>query len=311
MRTSFPDEKMSGHAYRDDLTRGTGLALEEERGTLDEEESEVQQVAAEQAEGEGSHAPDDALGLYLRQMGAIPLLNREQELSLARRLETARSRYRKAALFSWLMLRRVVETFERVQAGKLPLDPTIDVVTSLNLSREKILARMPYNVKTLRALVEASPAEFRTFYRTGSSALRNRLRHGRWRQLRKAAILAEELSPRTELLEQWTGDLRQRAETMTALEQQIDSCGRSRAHLAERTKLVKQLRDLTLQTQATREELSRHSRPAPCLLPAGAAGTGRGQPPFGGRHCQALPKPGTGLRRPDSGRQSRADAGGR
>src|SRR3989442_15033847 len=36
------------------------------------------------AEGEeDAHAPDDALGLYLRQMGAIPLLNREQELALA------------------------------------------------------------------------------------------------------------------------------------------------------------------------------------------------------------------------------------
>src|SRR6266852_3244268 len=32
----------------------------------------------EVAEEEDTHAPDDALGLYLRQMGAIPLLDRKQ-----------------------------------------------------------------------------------------------------------------------------------------------------------------------------------------------------------------------------------------
>ena len=41
-------------------------------------------------ESEDAHAPDDALGLYLRQMGAIPLLNRDQELALAERLEMRR-----------------------------------------------------------------------------------------------------------------------------------------------------------------------------------------------------------------------------
>src|SRR5687768_8978150 len=44
-------------------------------------------------EDEDAHAPDDALGLYLRQMGAIPLLNREQELALAMQLEMRRRRY--------------------------------------------------------------------------------------------------------------------------------------------------------------------------------------------------------------------------
>src|SRR5215831_19052475 len=45
-----------------------------------EEESDAEEAAApaDAGEGEDSHAPDDALGLYLRQMGAIPLLNRQQ-----------------------------------------------------------------------------------------------------------------------------------------------------------------------------------------------------------------------------------------
>ena len=91
--------------------------------------------------------PDDALGLYLRQMGAIPLLNRDQELALARRLEMRRRRYRHAALVNWRTLEEVVKVFERVLADECALDPTIDVVKTLGLSRDEILKRMPHNVK--------------------------------------------------------------------------------------------------------------------------------------------------------------------
>src|SRR5262249_7649094 len=72
--------------------------------------------AAETHAGEDSHqgGADDALGLYLKQMGAIPLLNRNKELALALRLETARTRYRRAAFFSWVMIGKVVAQFQRI-----------------------------------------------------------------------------------------------------------------------------------------------------------------------------------------------------
>src|SRR4051794_16271187 len=59
----------------------------EELDELDEDST----AAAEETDSGSS--PDDTLGLYLRQMGAIPLLNRKQELELAQRLERARQRY--------------------------------------------------------------------------------------------------------------------------------------------------------------------------------------------------------------------------
>src|SRR5262245_53395324 len=104
-------------------------------------------------EDDSGHGPDDALGLYLRQMGAIPLLTRDQELTLARRLEGTRTRFRDAALRSARVLQRVLQTFDKVVAGQLALDPTIDIVTSLGLSRDEILKRMPHNLPTLRRLM--------------------------------------------------------------------------------------------------------------------------------------------------------------
>ena len=116
------------------------------------------------------HSPDDALGLYLRQMGAIPLLSRAQELALARRLERHRRRYRRAALSNWQTLAHVLDTFERVQAGQLPVDPTIDVVTSLGLSREHILAQMPHNLPRLRDLLAAADLAFPALLRAEAVA---------------------------------------------------------------------------------------------------------------------------------------------
>src|SRR5688500_16730904 len=96
LTTHFPDERASGGDFADDLAPEP-LAAEGNGSDELRLADEVPAGVAENVELEDSHAPDDALGLYLRQMGAIPLLNREQELSLARRLETARKRFRKAA----------------------------------------------------------------------------------------------------------------------------------------------------------------------------------------------------------------------
>jgi RNA polymerase primary sigma factor len=220
----------------------------------------AEEEAHEHEDHEGLTGPDDALGLYLRQMGAIPLLNREQELALARRLEHTRQRFRRAALASWLTVARVVETFERVQAGQLALDPTIDVITSLGLSRDQIVARMPHNLRTLRHLLATSRGDFKALMRTGSAGGRVRLRRALRRKLRKAVNLVEELSPRTELLERLGEDLGAWIDNMRALEAKLAGRGRSAADRQEQTRRTKQLRDLMAEAQATPEELAALAR---------------------------------------------------
>jgi RNA polymerase primary sigma factor len=208
---------------------------------LDDDEDEEQEAQAEE-ESSGGGA-DDALGLYLRQMGAIPLLNREQELALARRLEDARRRFRKAALSSAHIVGRVLQTFEAVQEGRLAIDPVIDVITSLGLSRDRILNRMPHNVRTLRRVLNGFGTDFRDSLRAESAIGKHRWRHRLWRVLRKAAKLAEELSPRTELLERWAEELIGQA---AELRETVDSLhtGRRRIPAHERAKRNRTMREL-------------------------------------------------------------------
>jgi RNA polymerase primary sigma factor len=152
-------------------------------------------------------AVSDALTVYLKEMGAIPLLDREAELELAKRLERARSRYRRAALFSWTVLAWLVETFEQVRAGRLYLDRVIDVVPGLGLTAKRVRARLPRRLRDLRLLLAQAAAGARKLPRLKTKAGRARLRRALARRLRRAVQLAEGLSPRMELIEQWAQGL--------------------------------------------------------------------------------------------------------
>jgi RNA polymerase primary sigma factor len=223
-------------------------------------EEDALPTAAEAVEEEDTHAPDDALGLYLRQMGAIPLLDRKQELALAERLERRRRHYRITALLNWRTLSRVVQTFELVVGGKLALDPTIDVVKTLGRTRENILATMPSNIKTLKRLLGTSEADFRNLDRATSMTAQNRIRRDMWRALRKAIRLAEEMSPRIDLLDRWSDEMIVVSRKMEQLQKQAEGNDRSAADRERRTRSTKQLRELRTEMRATPEYLARLSK---------------------------------------------------
>jgi len=228
-----------------------------DRGERGERDDEAPAQAAPDAEEQTS--ADDALGLYLRQMGAIPLLNRKQELALAQKLEHARDRYRRAVLMNWYNLERVTTTFEGIQAEELALDQRIDVVTTRKLSRAQILKRIPFHVRTLRQLVEATREDFQESMRGGRDA-RERLRRKLWRRLQKAIVLAEELSPRIEMLDEWAVDLINLSRQIDDLVRQTEMPARSAADRDHRTKMHKQLRDLLLKVRMAPEDLARLAR---------------------------------------------------
>jgi RNA polymerase primary sigma factor len=207
------------------------------------------------ADDEGN-APDDALGLYLRQMGAIPLLSRDQELALAERLEQERARFRHAAMCNWRTLAKIVDTFERIAAGTLTLDPSIDVVGSLGLTRENILKRMPVNVPTLKVLVGRADTDFQKLLSSSQGPARQKLRRSLGWRMAKAIKLAEELAPRIDLLDRWADELRALSNQMAQLVEESDSLGHSAADRERRNRLVKQLRDLMLEARSTPEDLA-------------------------------------------------------
>lgn len=182
----------------------------------DEEGLDAELTPAEQEEL-GSRGADDTLGLYLRQMGSIPMLKRPAEIEVAARLERVRNRFRFAALRCGFIVNRAVHTFSAIQAGQLAIDPQIDVVTTANLRRDQILRRMPIHLPTLETVVREEREQFPLGLTLTSPKQLYEWRRARWRRFRKAGKLLAELSPRTEALERWVDDLAMKARDLNKM----------------------------------------------------------------------------------------------
>src|SRR5207248_7893752 len=103
---------------------------------------------------------DDPVRMYLTQMGEIPLLKRDEEIALAKKIEVTRKRFRRKVLECDGALRQVVDTLKRVHTGELPFDRTVKVSLTENLEKDKILQRMPHNLRTLERLMEQNDDDF-------------------------------------------------------------------------------------------------------------------------------------------------------
>eukprot|EP00475_Leptophrys_vorax_P016841 TRINITY_DN23347_c1_g1_i6.p1 TRINITY_DN23347_c1_g1~~TRINITY_DN23347_c1_g1_i6.p1 ORF type:complete len:126 (-),score=7.04 TRINITY_DN23347_c1_g1_i6:61-438(-) len=78
---------------------------------------------------------DDPVRMYLTQMGEIPLLTREQEISLAKKIEVTRKRFRRHLLESDYALKLSIDILTKVHLGELPFDRTIKVSVTEGLEK--------------------------------------------------------------------------------------------------------------------------------------------------------------------------------
>src|SRR5215831_6171230 len=70
---------------------------------------------------------DDPVRVYLREMGAVPLLTREGEVDLARRMERGKLRMQKAISRSALVQRVVVDLAEQLKKAAIELESVADL----------------------------------------------------------------------------------------------------------------------------------------------------------------------------------------
>jgi RNA polymerase primary sigma factor len=192
---------------------------------------------------------DDPVRMYLTQMGEIPLLKREEEIALAKKIEVTRKRFRRKVLECDGALRQVVDTLRRVHAGDLPFDRTVKVSLTENLEKDKILQRMPHNLKTLEFLMEQNDQDFQGILdaRVPEEDKRQTRRVLRIRR-RKMVTLVEELSIRTQKVQPLMKKLEQMSARMDELEKQIEDLKGLRSAREDRANLEKELDDLMRMT---------------------------------------------------------------
>lgn len=200
----------------------------------------------------------DPIRLYLSQMAEIPLLTREQEIALAKKIEVTRKRFRRTVIGCHLVMRATINTLARVYKGVLPFDRTVKVSLTERLTKEQILARMPYNLATLEKLLESNRRDFnRLINRRTPGSIRARARRRFLRRRRKALTLVEELSLRTRRVQAMMQQMEQVCQRMYQLRSAIARLPNSPENAHQRANLRRELRDLMVMTQESPESLRR------------------------------------------------------
>ena len=207
--------------------------------------------------GELPKASDDPIRMYLSQMAEIPLLSREEEIALAKKIEVTRKQFRRAILESDYALRATVDTLRKVHEGRLPFDRTIKVSLTERLTKDQITARMPHNLQTLEALIEQNRLDFQLLVRRSTDADDRQVARLRFlRNRRKCLQLVEELSLRSRRVHPLMVQLEKISQRMTYIRARLDELGNDAVSEDERADLRQELRELIMVTQESPTSLA-------------------------------------------------------
>jgi len=195
---------------------------------------------------------DDPVRMYLTQMGEIPLLTRQQEIYLAKKIELTRRRFRTKLLECDYVIQQAYKVLKRVHDGELPFDRTVQVSVTDRLEKDQILGRLPHNLKTLEVLLKRNRRDYLV-------ALNRKQPKGKrqaaWTRLsrrrRRAVRLVEELGLRTQRIEQMIRTLEEFAKRIDELRVKIDTHKRDKGPAAERKPWISEYRAILLATQET------------------------------------------------------------
>ena len=269
--------------FEDDATRTTddeeglqSLALRDVDENEDDEDDDLidnsadgdadQQKSKEEddlliALGDNESWSDDPVRMYLTQMGEIPLLTRQEEIRLARRIEVTRRRFRTKLLECDYVLQIAFTQLKRVHDGELPFDRTVQVSVTDRLEKDQILGRIPHNLRTIEILLQRNRHDYRVAL--GKSFSKKR-RQDAWRQLsrrrRRAVRLIEELGLRTQKFEQLIPVLESFSERIEELRSKLQQAKRDRKSAADREAWTNELRSILVATQETPASLANRVR---------------------------------------------------
>ncbi len=165
---------------------------------------------------------DDPIRMYLTQMGEIPLLSREEEISLARKIELTRMAFRRKVLESHYCATAAVEILEQVHNGTLPFDRTMKLSTAENLVRSVVKKRLPQNLETARKLLQLNRSLFNKMREPQNMTEVRTLLRRVHRNRRKLATLLEELSLRTSRIQPMMKKLQSIQRKLHELQRRID-----------------------------------------------------------------------------------------
>src|SRR6185369_3185425 len=189
----------------------------------DEDEEEIDMNLEKELQEASTKRIDDPVRMYLTQMGEIPLLTREQEIALAKKIEITRKIFRSKVLESDYCLQAAVEILQQVDDGDLPFDRTMKISTAEDQADKGTIGeRIPLNLASVRKMLARNREDWDGLRTSKNKKEQDELRLAVRRRRRRSVKLLEELSLRTSKVAPLHKKLSSISTKMIELEQRIE-----------------------------------------------------------------------------------------
>jgi len=149
LHREIPENMMSADDLEDVLDRleGANISVAETDATLlerastmaldEEEQEEIDDDLDLDLSAGALDKSNDPVRLYLREMGIVPLLTREGEVAIAKRIERGQIKTRKAIFRSPIAIERLIKVGEDLQKGRMSIRETVAFSEQAEISLEE------------------------------------------------------------------------------------------------------------------------------------------------------------------------------
>ncbi len=199
---------------------------------------------------------NDPVRLYLREMGVVPLLTREGEVAIAKRIERGKLRVQKAISRSPVAIAEILKIGEELARGELSIREVVTFTEQEGITEEKIEEYHQYTLETIgeigKAFKKANNLYEKLLAEPKRSPKLNRMRRKLARQRVELSQLVRLLEFTPHVQERLASAMRAARDEVMAIEKEIEKLQRS----LERKRSAEEQKEVEKRLRAAKRQLA-------------------------------------------------------